>query len=57
MERIYFKGFISTANIYSLSKFKDLEYRDTWLVVTAKEIIVFKSDDDGNIIFNKVQES
>jgi hypothetical protein len=41
----FYKSFVSTANIYSLSKFKNSNDRDSWLIVTTKEILVLYAND------------
>lgn len=47
MFHCFYKSFISTANIYSLSKYKNEENKDSWLIVTTKEIITLNADSNG----------
>lgn len=46
----FYKSFISTASIYSLSKFKNQQNKIAWLIVTTKEIIVLYAE-NGNVIY------
>ena len=41
----FYRDLKSTANIYSIDKYKDEHNRQSWLIVTTKEILVLRADD------------
>ena len=43
----FYRTFKSSANIYSVDRYKDSRDRDSWLIVTAKEIYTLKGDESG----------
>ena len=54
MFAVFYRDLKSTANIYSIDKYKDLQNRQSWLIVTTKEWLVLKADDTGRVICQEI---